>query len=622
MQIDPSSRDRANYLEVIGRLRPGVRLRQARAILAGVDEQFRAAFPDIVVDRGAEAIDIWPLRECLYGEARPALLVLMAAVLAVLLIACVNLANLQLVRAAERRREIAIRCVLGAGVWPLVRPLLVESMLLAVIGGAGGTLAGLAGLPLLLSLSPTPVEALAPIRIDGSVLLFTTALTILAGLLFGLAPALGAARSAPHTSIQESGGARATGGRRGMRIRRLLMVAEVSLSLVLLTAAALLVKSFSGILATAPGFAPDHVLTARVALPQQRYGNPAALDRFDRRVLERLAAIPGVTHAAIAVTLPFGQGPRMPFIIDGRYRGKGISEGTGRAEYRAVTADFFAALRIPVVRGRGFNDFDGPGTPGVALANETAARRFWPKGDALGARVTVGPPSMPELADPAPRTIVGLVADVRENGLDQELPPILYVPVSQISPPFASMLVTFLPINVLIRTEGASAGLASAHERSVWAVDPEQPVTEVRWMDDLLSRSLDGRRFGALVLGLLTLIALLLAAIGIYGILSYVVEQRTREIGVRMALGASGAMVLRMVVGEGMGAVFRGLTFGLAGAFVLTRLLANQLVGVGIHDPAAFALAPAILLVVAFLACSLPAYRVSRLHPLVALGRD
>ena len=620
LQIDPASREKANYLEVVGRLRPGIGIREAGATMAVVDRQFRAAFPDLV-GKSKQVAVLQPLRERLYGQVRPALLVLLAAVFSVLLIACVNLANLQLARAAARRREIAIRNALGAGAGRLVRQLLTESLLLALAGGAVGVLVGATVLPLLLAISPTQVDLLAPIRVDGSVLVFTAGLALLSGLLFGLAPAFGAARSAPHTSIQESSN-RATGGRHGMRIRRLLVVVEVALSLVLLTAAGLLVKSFSGLLGTAPGFAADHVLTAKLALPEKRYGDPTALDRFDRQVLARLAAIPAVTHAALAVTLPLEEGPHMPFTIDGRYRGKESDEGTGMAEYRAVTADLFATLRIPLAAGRGFTAADRLGAPGVALVNETAARRFWPQGDALGARVTIGQPSMPELADPAPRTIVGVVKDVHEMGLDKEVPAILYLPVSQMSPPLSSMLVAFLPLNLVVRTEGTPPGLAAALERAVWAVDPEQPVTEVRWMEELLSRSLGLQRFGALLLGLLALIALLLAAMGIYGVLSYLVEQRTREMGVRMALGASGGAVQRLVVRQGMAAVLAGVVLGLAGSFALTRLLASQLVGVSVRDPAAFALAPVILLGVALLACGLPAHRASRMDPVVALQRD
>jgi predicted permease len=620
VQIDPGSREKANYLEIAGRLREGIGLAQARAAMKLVDRQFASSSPEMLYDPH-EFAQVQPLQERLYGQVRPALLVLMAAVFSVLLIACVNLANLQLARAAARRREIAIRGVLGAGAGRIVRQLLTESLLVAFAGGAAGLLAGAAVLPLLLAFSPAQIDLLAPIRIDGSVLAVTAGLALLSGLLFGLAPALGAARSDPHEAIQE-GSNRTAGGRRGVRVRRLLVIAEVALSLVLLTAAGLLAKSFSGLLGTAPGFSPDGVLTAKLSLPEGRYGSPAALDRFGRQLLEKAAAIPGVTQAALATSLPLEGGPDLPFTIEGRYRGKGSDEGVGEAQYRAVTADLFAALRIPLTAGRPFTAADGVGAPGVALVNETAARRYWPKGGAMGARITLGQPFVPELADPAPRTVVGIVKDVRELGLGEAVPAIVYLPIAQMPASFAGKLVALLPMSLVVRTAGAGPGLAAALDRAVWAVDPEQPVNDVRWMDEIVSRSLGLERFGALLLGVLALMALLLAAMGIYGVLSYLVEQRTREIGVRMALGATGLAVQRMVVGQGMAAVLAGVVLGLAGALGLTRLLGSLLVGVSAHDPTAFALAPVVLLSVALLASGLPALRASRMDPVVALQRD
>jgi putative ABC transport system permease protein len=623
LDIDPASRERANYLEVAGRLRDGVSLAQARAALKAVHRQFALANPDLASSPEETAV-VRPLRDRLYGDLRPALLVLLAAVLAVLLIACVNLANLELARAAARRKEIAVRSILGAGSGRLLAQLLTESLLVALAGGAAGLLVGKGVLPLLLALSPTQIDPLAPIGIDGTVLLFTAGLSLLSGLLFGLAPALGAARSDPHAPLQEESG-RATGGRAGVRTRRLLVVAEVALALVLLTAASLLVKSFSGLLRTQPGFTPEGVLTVKLSLPAGRYGTPAALDRFDRQALERAAALPGVTAAAVATTLPLEPGPDLPFIIEGRYRGKGSDEGVGEAQYRAITPDFFATLRIPLVAGRAFTTADGTGAPGVAIVNQAAVRRFWPRGGALGARITVGPPALPEIGDRAPRTIVGVVEDVREVGLDEAAPEIVYVPVAQMSPPLAEKLVSLLPLSLLVRTADAGKtppGLAGGLAQAVWAVDPEQPVTDVRRMDEVVARSLGLPRFGALLLGALALVALLLSAVGIYGVLSYLVEQRTREIGVRMALGATGGAVQRLVVGQGLGAVLSGVALGLGGALALTRLLASLLVGVSARDPLTFVLAPAVLTAVALVASSLPAHRASRLDPLAALRRE
>ncbi len=620
LQIDPASREKASHLFVAGRLSRGISVRAAGAAMAVTDHQFHVAFPEFAFG-SLQNSAVRPLRERLYGQIQPALLVLMAAVFSVLLIACVNLANLQIARAAARRREIAIRNALGAGASRIVRQLLTESLLVAFVGGAAGLLVGATLIPLLVSFSPAEIDLLTPIQIDAGALAFTAGLALLSGLLFGLAPAWSAARSGPHDAIQE-GSSRAVGGRHGMRVRRLLVVIEVALSLVLLTAAGLLIKSFSGLLETSPGFAPDHVLTAQLSLPTERYGTPATLDRFNRQVLAKVTAIPAVTHAAFVNDLPIEGGVHMPFTIEGRYLGKGSTEGTGLAEYRAVTADLFTTLRIPLAVGRGLTTADRLGAPGVALINEAAVHRFWPQGGALGARITIGQPFSPEIADPAPRTIVGVVKDVREMGLSKEIPPIVYLPMSQMPLSLTAMMTAFQPINLLLRTQGTPSGLVASLNKAVWAVDPEQPVSDARWMEDVLSASLGLERFGALLLSILALIALLLAAMGIYGVLSYLVEQRTREIGVRMALGATGGAVQRLVVGQGMAAVLAGAVLGLGGSLALTRLLASQLVGVGVHDPATFALAPAVLLAVALLACGVPAYQASRMDPVAALQRD
>ncbi|HTQ81122.1 MAG TPA: ABC transporter permease, partial [Thermoanaerobaculia bacterium] len=618
--IDPASREKANYLEVVGRLRDGMSLGAARAAMKVTDRQFATANRELVFSDNESAV-LTPLQEQLYGPYKPALLVLMGAVASVLLIACVNLANLQLARAAARKREVAIRSVLGAGSGLILRQMLTESLLVSTAGGAVGLLAGAAILPLLLSASPAQINPLVPIRIDGAVLAFTAGLSLLSGLLFGLAPAWSAARANPHEPLKE-GSNRSTGGRAGVRTRRLLVVAEVALALVLLTVASLLVKSFSGLLKTDSGFSPDHVLTLKLSLPVGRYGTPPALDRFNRQLLERVAALPGVSTAAIATSLPMEGGPDMPFTIDGVYRGKGSQEGVGEAQYRALSPDFLVTLRIPLLGGRAFTAADGLGAPGVALVNEAAAHRYWPKGGVLGSRITLGQPFVPELADPAPRTIVGVVKNVRELGLDEQVPPIVYLPVAQMPASITEKLVSLLPESLLVRTAGRQEGLAGTLEKQVWAIDPEQPVGSVRSMEEVVARSLSLARFSAVLLGLLALVALLLAAVGIYGVLSYLVEQRTREIGVRMALGATIGTVQRMVVGQGLAAVLVGIGLGVVGAFALSRILASLLVGVSAHDPVAFFAAPLILTAVALLASSLPAHRASRLDPVEALRRE
>jgi putative ABC transport system permease protein len=625
--LDPASREAEPYLEVVARLRAGTGVAAAQSAMDLVARQFAADFPDQV--RAIEGIHVVPLQAYLYGDLRPALLVLLAAVGAVLLIACVNLAGLQLARAAARRREITFRAALGASRWRIVAQLLWESLLLGSFGGLAGLLLGSWCLHPLLAASPLDPTRRAQIGIDGRVLLFALGVSILSVLAFGLAPAVHSVRldlQAPlkggGTPHGRAGGRRGQGGQGGGWTRRVLVVAEVALALVLAANAMLLARSFVQLLRTAPGFAPDHVLTGKLSLPEARYGSGAAIERFADQLLARVGALPGVREAAIVSTLPLEDGPPVSFIIAGRYQGRVSGEGVGVARFRAVTRGFFRTLRIGGVRGRTFDAADRRGGPLVAVVNEAAARRYWRGGDPVGARITIGPPSTRELGDPGPRTIVGIVRDVREMGLDQEAPPIVYVPLGQLPDPMAKLFVRLLPLSIAVRSAGALPELPAQLERQVAKVDPEQPLTEIGAMDEILSRSLGRRRFTALLLGTLSLLALALAALGIYGVISYLVEQRTREIGIRMALGASPASILRLVVRQAMSAVLVGIAAGVAGALALTRLLGSLIYGVGAHDPLSFVLTPALLALVALLACAIPAHRAGSVDPLVALRSE
>jgi putative ABC transport system permease protein len=642
-RLDPASQEPEPYLEVVARLRQGTSVTAAQAAMDVVTGQFARAFPRHV--RKIEGIHVLALQAYLYGNLRPALLVLLAAVGAVLLIACVNLANLQLARAAARQREIAIRTALGAPRRRIVSQLLGESVLIAGAGGLGGLLLGAWCLRPLLAASPLTANRAVQVAVDGRVLLFTGGVALLSAVLFGLAPALqaargGAARAALAAGSRTiAGGAATPGGWRrrmagprggsgarhgggGGWTRRLLVAGEVALALVLATTALLLARSFVRLLRTDPGFAPDHVLTVKLSLPEARYGSGAAIERFAVQLLPRVAALPGVRDSAMVSTLPLEDGPPVSFTIAGRYRGETSGEGVGVARYRAVTPGFFRALRIGGVRGRTFDASDRHGAALVAVINEAAARRYWPGGDPLGARITVGPPSTLAFADPAPRTIVGVVRDVREVGLDQQAPPILYVPVGQLADPMARILVQLLPMSLVVRATAELPGLAAQIERQVASVDPEQPVTEAAGMEKVLARSLAGRRFTAALLGLMSLLALALAALGVYGVISYLVQQRTREIGIRMALGASPSAVLRLVLRQGMTAVLLGIAAGLAGAAVAGRLLGGLLYGVGALDPVSFIAAPALLTLVALAACAIPAQRASSVDPLIALRAE
>jgi predicted permease len=619
--FDPASTEDANYFEFLGRLRDEVSTAAASSAARALTGPFGAAFPRSLGP--GESFRVEPLQQRLYGRVRPALLVLLAAVGAVLLIACVNLANLQLARAAARQREIAIRTVLGAGWWRIARQLLTESTLLALAGGAAGLLLGAAAIRPLLAFNPVEIDRLARVGIDGRVLAFTLLVSLASGLLFGLAPALSPARSDLHEPLKE-GGARTAGSARGQWLRRGLVMSEVALALVLIAGATLLVRSFVLMLQKPPGFETDHVLTLKLSLPAVKYGNAGAAERFTTQVVERLEALPGVRAAAVATTLPLERGPDLGFKIPGRTSGGDDGRGTYGADFRVLTPDFFQVLRIPVLRGRGFTAGDRVGAPLVAVINQKLARRCWPNQDPIGQRISIADdsPSSGDLGDRGPRTIVGIVADTRDEGLDQEPPDLLYVPLAQLKDPLVAMFFKLIPVSVAVRTAGASPDLAAAISKQIWAVDPGQPITDVKTMAEVRATSLGSRRFTTTLLGLMALLAVTLAAVGIYGVLSYLVQQRTREIGVRLALGATTAQVLGLVLRQGLGAVLAGLALGTGGAFALTRLMKGLLVGVTAADPLTFVLTPALLAAIALLACSIPARRASLLDPLVALRQE
>lgn len=624
--IDPASREKANYLEVSARLKEGVTLEKAQAEMDVVAQQYRQAWPDEMAD--VETIRVKTLQERLYGDFRPALLVLLGTVGLVLLIACVNLANLQLARAAARRREVAIRTALGARSGRIVAQLLTESLLLAFAGGALGVLVGAWTLEPLLALSPvaqtaqmgtSAPAALPEIGIDGTVLLFAFGASLLSGLLFGLAPALQAARPNLNDPLKEESG-RSTGGRTGRIVRIGLVVAEVAVALLVITGAALLMRSFAGLVSTDPGFRPENVTTLKLSLPEARYGTSHAVEQYALQISERVAALPGVSSAAVATSLPLEMGPDMPFTIEGKYTGG--DEGVGDAQLRTSTAGYFETMGLRLVRGRFLTEQDRLSSEPVALINEAAARQYWPEGDALGSRIHLGMPFVPDLADKMPRRIVGIVKDVREVGLDQEAPPILYIPIGQVNPALMTLIVRLLPMSLVVRTEGEVPGLLEAIQRQIWAVDPQQPISGVRTMEEIVARSLGNHRFNMVLMGGLALLALVLAGVGIYGVLSFLVTQRTREIGVRMALGATAGQVLRLVVGQGLVAVGIGVAIGLGLVIAGTRVLASLLVGVSATDPLTFVVAAVVLTAVALLASSIPARRASGLNPLIALRRE
>jgi len=623
--IDPASQEKANYLEITARLKAGVTMKQAQAEMKVGAEQFVKSHPGFG-ERG-QTIRLKTLQDRLFGNMRPILLVLLGVVGCVLLIACVNVANLQVARSAARRREVALRAALGANASRIFAQLITESLVLAIAGGALGLLLGWWTIKPLLTLIPAGqvgqiIRASLPhIGIDGTVLAFTFGISLFAGVVFGLVPARQAARINLSEPLKE-GTNKTTGGRKGRVVRLCLVACEVAGALVIVTFAALLLKSFAGMTGRDPGFRSDHLLTLKISVPEARYGKPEALDQLTRQIAERLRALPGVRAAAVATSVPMELGPDMPFAIEGKWPGGDSREGVGEAQYRAATGGYFESLRIPLSRGRFLSDRDQSNTEPVAVINESAARQFWKKGDPIGTSIRVGLPYVPELADSHPRRIVGIVKDVHETGLDEDPPPIVYVPTGQITPALTPMFVRLLPISVIVQTEGAPTALAPAVQREIWAVDRQLPVTDIAPMETIVARSLGLFRFGMVLTGALALLAVVLAAVGIYGVLSYLVGQRTREIGVRMALGATAWNVLKMVVRQGMASVALGVAAGLGLALLSTRVLRSLLVGVSAHDPLTFVLAPILLATVALVASSIPARRASLLDPVLALRRD
>jgi putative ABC transport system permease protein len=596
------ARRRDSNFNLIGRLKPGVELEQAQANMAAVAARIERQYPDIYQDKVRITATAVGLMERTTQNVRLVVLMLFGAVGLVLLIACVNIANLQLTRAAARRKEIAIRSALGATPRRIARQTLTESLLLALIGGTVGSLIAAWALDLIVKFGPENVPKLGEVRLDPRALGFTLLVTLLTGVLFGLAPTLQSARVGLTETLNESGRASGAGGREGARLRNMLVILETALAVVLLIGAGLLINSFVRLLRTPPGFNPEGVIVARTTLPAARYPKAERGKAVYRQALERIAALPGVKQVSVASALPLASNWQIGFLV----------EGGGESEYYTaygswVSDDFFRAMGIPLKSGRVFTDEDRADTTPVVVINESMARRFWPGQSAVGKRIRWGGWN-PQGA----LTIAGVVADVKFSSLESESPPTIYMPVFQI--PRIRRDAVFIA-----RTTAEPSSLAAAMRREIAAVDADLPVYDVRTMNQVIAESVAQRRFTMGLLAIFAFAALGLAALGLYGVLSYSVTQRTREIGLRMALGGRRLDVLRLVVGQGMKTAMIGALAGLIASLALTRLIKGLLFGISASDPLTFIAVALLLAMVALAACWIPARRATKVDPMVAL---
>jgi putative ABC transport system permease protein len=590
----------ASYFNMIARLRPGETLERASAELDAINASYRQQFGSNA-DATKFGILAQTLEDSLVGGLRPSLLVLLAAVGFVLLIACANVANLLLARATAREREIAVRKALGASAGRLVRQLLSESILLSVCGGVLGVLLAAALMPALRSISPGAVPRLGEAKIDGVVMIFSLLLCMMTGIAFGLVPALETSKKDLHEILKEGGRGSSEGGGRG-RFRALLVVGEISIALVLMTASGLLMQSFSRLMHVNPGFSPKNLLAFPLTLPPSRYSKPEVEAQFYRQILERVRSVPEVQAAGITSYLPLGGGARYVFVCPEGLVCQGVGKDPTSA-LRQVSAGYFETIRTPLLSGRTIDEKDIAGGSPVAVINETAAKHFFPGQNPIGKHIA-------NSRDMVQREIVGVAADVKFNTLNAADVEEMYLPMAQLPWPNTTLLV---------RSEADSQPLVAAVRAKIAEVDPDLPVAGISSMEQVVGTSVAQPKLTAQFVGVFAGFALLLALIGIYGVMAYSVTARMQEMGIRMALGARPADILRLMVGQGMRMTVVGVIAGVVVSLALTRLLASLLFGVRATDPLVFGAAALILAGAAFVACYVPARRATRVDPIEVL---
>ncbi len=588
-----------HWIWVLGRMKSGITIERTSADMETLSQQLTQQYPDTNAGVVAKVVG---LQVRLTQHVRPALLVLFATVGFLTLIACVNVANLMLAKAVGRQREIAVRAALGCGRWRMIRQLLTEGVMIFILGGASGLLVGWATLRLLLYAAPIGyIPEIVSVKLDAPVLLFTFLLAFLAGSLAGLVPAIQSSKPDLQITLKETGRSVAASHRFS---RRLLTAGEIALALIMLVGASLAIKSMVRLLGVQPGFDSRNLLTANVNLPDSRYPKKEQIGSFYQRAQERLKSLPGVTSASFVSRLPLEGGGNGVVYIEGQPVPKNMWSSP-LVEWCTVMPDYFATLRIPLLKGRDFTPHDSLDLPEVAIINQTMANRFWPKEDPIGKHFSH------DYQHPKWITVVGVVGDVREYGLDQDqAAPEAYFPEFQ--DPNSGL-------TMVVRTLTPPLSQLSAVNPAIHELDSQLPVYSPRELDDVVFESSSQQRFVALLLGLFAGLALLLAAVGIYGVIAHSVAQRTHELGIRMALGAGSRNVLNMVLGEGLCVALAGVAVGLAGAWGVTRFIATLLYGVRPTDPATFALAPIVLIAVALMACYIPARRATKVDPMVAL---